>query len=271
MPIVIEPLLPHALPFLVVLSRIGGLMLVAPLFSSSSVPRNVKALLLIAFTASVYPAIPADTTDIPLANDLYTLAPLVATELAIGLAIGLIASLPLVAVQIGGLMMGQQMGLGIAAFADPASEVTGDAFARLFYLVALTSFILVGGLELMVGAILETFARVPLGAYRVDQSVVELLAGLLGGAFEVALRISLPIVLIIFLENIVVGFLMRTIPGLNILNFGFPLRILLGIVAVIGALAFVGAVVSADMDRAADAIVGWVDGLGPPRAGGPGG
>lgn len=263
MPISIEPLLPHAIPFLVVLARIGGLMLVAPLLSSSSIPRQVKLLLLVSLTACVYPALPIDTTHIPLAQDLYTLAPLIVCELAVGFAIGLMAIMPLVSVQIGGLMMGQQMGLGIAALSDPTSEVTGDALARTFYLLVLTAFIVAGGLELMVGALLETFARVPLGAYRLDMGTVDLLGALLTASFEVALRVSMPIVIVIFLENIVVGFLMRTIPGLNIMNFGFPLRILLGIGAVIGTLVFVRAVSTADIDRVSDAIMHWVENLGP--------
>ena len=248
MPISFDSLLPHAVPFLVVLARIDGLMLVAPLLSSSSIPRRGKVLLLLALTACVYPVLPLDTTHIPLANDLYTLAPLVIFELAIGFAIGLMAMMPLISVQVGGLMMGQQMGLGIAALSDPSSEVTGDALARTFYLLVLTSFIVVSGLELVVGALFETFARVPLGAYRFDLGTVELLGAMLTASFEVALRISMPVVIVIFLENIVVGFLMRTIPGLNILNFGFPLRILLGIGAVIGSLVFIAAVFTADLD-----------------------
>ena len=263
MPISIDPLLPHAIPFLVVLARIAGLMLIAPMLSSTSIPRMVKLLLLVALTACVYPALLIDTTDIPLAQDLYTLAPLIVCEMAVGFTIGLMALMPLISVQIGGLMMGQQMGLGIAALAAPNSEVTGDALARLFYLTVLTSFILVGGLELMVGAVLETFSRVPLGAYRLDMSTVDLVVALLTASFEVALRVSMPIVVVIFLENIVVGFLMRTIPGLNIMNFGFPLRILLGVAAVIGTLLFIGTVATSDIDRVADAIMYWVDGLGP--------
>ncbi len=267
MPIGFESLLVHAIPFLVVLSRIAGLLLTAPLLSSNIIPRRVKVLMLLSLGICVYPAIPIDTTAIPLANDVYTLAPLVIAELAIGAVIGLMASLPLHAIQLGGLMMGQQMGLGIASVVNPGSDIDGDVLGQIFYLMAMVSFVLVGGLELIVGATIETFGRVPLGGYRMDITVIELLGSLMQASIIVGLRVSMPIVVIIFLENIVVGFLMRTIPGLNILNFGFPLRILLGIGAVIGALAFIRTVTTADMDHTADAIVGWVQSLGPPLIG----
>ena len=271
MPISIEPILTHALPLMVVMTRICGLMLTAPLFSSSTIPRRVKALLLIALSASVYPTVDLDAS-VPLSLDLYILAPLLATELAIGAAIGLMASLPLHAAQLGGLLMGQQMGLGIAQVVNPASDISGDTTGQMLYLVALMSFIIVGGLELMVGALVATFAHVPLGAFRVDADLVALIADLLHASTIVALRIGLPVILIIFLENIVVGFLMKTIPGLNILNFGFPLRILIGVGTLIGALAFIRAVISADFDHTADAIMAWVHSLGaPPTQGGVGG
>lgn len=261
LPINVEPLLVHALPLLVVTSRIGGLFLTAPLFSSSSIPRQAKVLILLALGVSVYPAVDL-SGELPLRLDLYALAPVIVAEIAIGAVIGLMASLPLHAIQLGGLLMGQQMGLGIAQVVNPGSDIEGDSLGQMLYLLAMMSFIIVGGLELVVGATVETFRHVPLGGFRIDADLIGLLTGLLHASLEVSLRIALPIVLIIFLENIVVGFLMRTIPGLNILNFGFPLRILLGVGAVIGALAFIAAVTTADLDHTADAIMGWVDLLG---------
>ena len=258
----VEPLLAHALPLLIVMSRLGGLMMTAPLFSSGWIPRRVKGLLLLTMAASVYPALDI-AGGVRLSRDINLLAPIVAMEMAIGAAIGLMATLPLHAIQLGGLMMGQQMGLGIAAIVDPTSDITGDGIARMFYLLAMMSFIVVGGLELMVGATIESFARVPFGGFRVDSSFMEMFTGLMDASLVVAFRVSLPVVVIIFLENIVIGFLMRTIPGLNILNFGFPMRILLGLMAVVGSHAFIRTVTTADMDRTADVITNWVQELGP--------
>ncbi len=267
MPINLDPILEHALPFIVVLTRLGGLFLTAPMLSSSSVPLQIKAMILLALAASVYPTIDLHN-QVPMELDLYILAPIVVTELMIGAAIGLFAAFPLFAVQLGGLLSGQQMGLGIAQVVNPGFDIEGDNLGQMFYLVAMMSFMLVGGLELMVGGVIETFRHVPLGGYRADSTIVELLTGLLHASFDVALRVAMPVIVIIFLENIVVGFLMKTIPGLNILNFGFPMRILLGLLVVVGALGFIASVVSADIDRVAEIIMGYVQSVGEEGAGG---
>ena len=46
---------------------------------------------------------------------------------------------------------------------------------------------------------------------------------------HVALRIAAPLFCLIFLETIVTGFIMRTVPQMNILSIGFAIKILLGI------------------------------------------
>lgn len=257
MPINIDPILEHALPFIVVLTRLGGLFLTAPMLSSSSVPRQIKAMVLVALAASVYPTIDLHAA-VPMELDLYVLAPIIVSELMIGAAIGLFAAMPLHAIQLGGLLGGQQMGLGLAQVVNPGFDIEGDNLGQMFYLMAMMSFLLVGGLELMVGGVVETFRHVPLGGYVAGATIVELLTGLLHASFDVALRVAMPVLVIIFLENIVIGFLMKTIPGLNILNFGFPIRILLGLLVVVGSLGFIAAVVTADIDRVADGIMGFV-------------
>jgi flagellar biosynthesis protein FliR len=105
---------------------------------------------------------------------------------------------------------------------------------------------------------------VPLGGIGPERLPVQELAGLLTAGLHLAFRLSMPVLLIIMLENVVLGFITKTVPQLNIMSFGFPVRILLGLVVLIASMGFIGGVIRADVSDTIDRLHGWVDSLGEP-------
>src|SRR5437868_2805959 len=97
----LDPLLNHVGPFMLVLFRMSGLLVFAPILASSILPGRLRALLCVAFTLAIYPTLPASQHQ-PVRMDLFSLAPMALAETLIGVAMGLMASLPMYAVQLGG-------------------------------------------------------------------------------------------------------------------------------------------------------------------------
>ncbi|HBS29555.1 MAG TPA: hypothetical protein DEB06_08925 [Phycisphaerales bacterium] len=252
----LEPILAHAPAFILVLTRLSGLLLFIPLLSASMVPTQVKVMLTLALGAAVYPAVGPPA--VPLSADLYDLAPLMGGEILIGASIGILATVPLVTAQLAGLIMGQQMGLGLAQVFNPSVDIEGDNIGQILFFAAMSAFLVAGGLEMLYQSLVHTFSIVPLGAFRARSAPLELLTGLVGAGFSVALRVSMPVLLILALENLATGFISKTVPSLNIMVFGFPVRVLLGLVIVmLGVGAMLGALMSGiteDMAR----IESWV-------------
>ena len=94
-------LIAHLPAALLVIFRVSGLMIFAPVFGSNVVPLRVRILLAFVIGVAIYPllhGVGAVSTE-GLRLDLYALAPLVALEVLVGLVIGLVASLPLIAMQ----------------------------------------------------------------------------------------------------------------------------------------------------------------------------
>jgi flagellar biosynthetic protein FliR len=252
-------ILEHVPPALLVVFRLGGLMIFGPVFGSPAVPVRVKVLLSFAIGLAVYPLLAARGLVGPgLDLGLWTLAPLVGSELLVGVVVGLLASLPLVSVQTGGLIMGQQMGLGFARFYNPGIDDEADLLGQVLFFLALAGFLLVGGHESMVLAILRSFEYLPLGAFHLDLDVVSLLAGLLLSVLELALRVAAPVLALVFLESVAMGFMAKTVPQLNILSLGFPLRILAGIAIVALGLWVIDDVVMDEIAWVLDGIHAWV-------------
>ncbi|MGP1346411.1 MAG: flagellar biosynthetic protein FliR [Phycisphaerales bacterium] len=269
MPIALEPLLPHIPAFVVVLSRIAGLFLFAPLLSSSAIPLQIKILLVLAFAVSVYPTVGfAGMAYVRL--DLYSLAPLMASEMLIGAVIGLLAALPLHAVQLGGLLVGQQIGLGMAQVVNPAMDIEGDNLGQMLFLMTLALFMGMGGIEVLFGGVVHTFAAVGPGGLALSEAPLHLVLGLLASGFDLALRLAMPVLAIIFAENAVMGFVMKTMPTLNIMSFGFPIRIILGLFVLVVALGVMYGHMFEEVDFSLATIERWVAALhGPDVAPGP--
>lgn len=250
----------HIPPALLVIFRIGGLMVYAPMLGSSVIPARIKVFLAVCIGLAVYPILAGgDLMVVPLKLDLWLLAPMIALELLIGMAIGFIASIPLIGIQTGGLLMGQQMGLGFARFFNPAIGDEADVIGQILFFMGLATFLLIGGHEAMLIAVLDSFHYVKLGGFVPDESVIMLITGLLLSSFELAMRLAAPVLAVIFLQSVAMGFLAKTVPQLNILSLGFPIRILTGIAMIATGLVVLDSIIMDELNDGITVMFQWID------------
>ncbi len=258
-------ILHHVPPALLVIFRLAGLMIFAPLLGSTILPARVKVFLSLVLGLAMYPAVRVRVPDDALlALDLWSLAPLMFAELLIGAAIGFMAGLPLVAVNMGGLIMGQQMGLGFARLFNPAAGVDQNVIGQILFLMAMAGFVMIGGIESMVLAVLHSFERLPppaLGGGGDGLEMLSVIVGLLAAAFELALRVAAPLLALIFLQTLAMGFIARSLPQVNILSLGFPIRIMAGLAILALGMVVLDEVVMDLVLDTMDVILNWTEGL----------
>ena len=243
MPIGFEPMLDHLPAWLLVLFRISGIFFIAPMFGSQTIPAQYRAFLAIAISACVYPMLltpgrQALPNVLPIvANGMFfwTMGAAVAMEMLIGILIGFGSSLPLYGMQVGGRVIDQQMGLGIAGVynAEVGEEV--GVISEFFFMLSLMMFIILGGHRVVLTTIVGSFNHIPLGTFMVNGNVIDLMLGLCAAMFELGLRVAAPLLCLFFMLTVSMGFIARTVPQLNILSIGFTLRIVCGALIVIGA------------------------------------
>lgn len=253
-------ILPHVPVFALVMARLTGLFLLAPVLSSAVIPRQVRVLLALTMALSVYPSV-SHAAAMDLRLDLFELLPVMAAELLIGAVIGLLALLPLAAIQFGGLIMGQQMGLGLAQVLNPAVDIESDNIGQILFMGALVVFLQAGGVDLLFGALVTTFDRLPPGGASLDLAPLNLVTGLIASSYSIALRVALPVVALMLLESAASSLLMKTVPSINIMSVGFPVRILIGLIMLVAGLASIGHVAYDDLSDAFGIISQWTSGL----------
>ncbi|MEM9412894.1 MAG: flagellar biosynthetic protein FliR, partial [Planctomycetota bacterium] len=122
-----------------------------------------------------------------------------------------------------GSTLGQLSGIQFDTFQNSMGRQPPTT--RIVSLVATTGFILAGGIELMVTSILDSFNTLPIGASIPKELSTELLTTLLQQSFELAVRAVAPSLAALILSTLLVGFMVRLVPHLNLLQIGFSTNI----------------------------------------------
>lgn len=259
----LEPILPHVLPLMMVIVRLSGLFIFTPILSSASVPFQFKALLAFMFALAIYPFVPP--MDPGASLDLVQMLPLLFAELLIGIAIGLIASIPLLAVQMGGYVMGYQVGLSLAESFNPELNNNGSVSGDLLFYMAAFIFIGVGGLDILFATLAASFHTAPIGMFTAGDVPLDLLLAVLSSGFEIAMRIATPVMVIVSMLMIAMGFVMKTMPQINIMSIGFTAKILAGLAVLLVSLGSISTVAHDEIFDTFDLLGQWVRSLALPE------
>ncbi len=228
------------LVFTLVLVRVSGLVVTAPIYGGTEVPARVRALLAFSLAVLIFPSQWSATAPDPVGLVDYAL--IIGAELLIGLALGLGVTIFFSGIQLAGETIGRVGGLMVADVFDPTLESNVPLLSRFLFLVAMAVFVCIGGHRMVMAGLLDTFQTIPLGSGAPAGSIGEALLMLLAQSFSLAVRAALPVVTALLLATVVMGLIGRTLPQLNVLVVGFSLNSMLtfgGVALTLGASVWV--------------------------------
>jgi flagellar biosynthetic protein FliR len=226
--------------FTLVLTRVSGVVVAAPVFGTTEVPPRIRALFAIALAMLVMPT-QADARA-PTPATLVDYLVLVGGEALVGLALGLGVMILFAGVQLAGQIVSQASGMSLADVFDPTFDVQVPLFSELLRWFALAVFVTIGGHRLLLEGLLGTFQAIPPGQAGWETSLAETLSTLVTESFALGIRAAAPAVTAILLATLVLGLIGRTVPQLNVLALGFGLNALVTLLSValsLGAIAWV--------------------------------
>ena len=154
------------------------------------------------------------------------LLPIVLQEIFIGLTCGLTLSICFGAVILAGEKIAATSGLAFASQVDPTSGAQSPVISQIFTLFLLVLFFTLNGHLVVFKLLYESYDLIPLNSIETYQSIMEIGLEASGIVYEKAVLIVLPIVSLLFLMNLGIGFITKSAPQLNLFSFGFPLTIL---------------------------------------------
>jgi len=247
--------------FLLVVVRMLGMFVAAPFFSSGTIPIRVRVAASVFIAVCIFPLVVNTFGTIP--ENMYSYALLILTEALIGILIGFMMSIIFASFQLAARMFSFQMALGIAEVIDPFSEIGITIVGQLWGLMGLMIFIAIGGPHLLIMATFESYERVRIfSLISGGETMFKTLTSSFGAMFVVALKLSFPILITLFLLSVTLGLLAKAAPQMNIFMVGFPVQIGVGffiMILVIGAVAFG---MAGSLERAVESIRAFIRALG---------
>lgn len=207
------------------LTRILGLIAIAPPFGNNMVPVQIKIALGVVLSFIVAPTLPAVSDIEPVSlNGILVLT----QQLIIGIGMGFVMRLVFASIEMAGEVSGLTMGLGFASFFDPQTQGRSSAIAQ-FLVLTTTLLMLTLNVHLsMLAALVESFQTIPITASFQAGFNFYKLAVWGEQIFSVGMRLSLPIVAALLVTNVALGILTRAAPQLNLFGIGFPITIGVG-------------------------------------------
>ncbi len=228
------------LVFTLVFARVAGLVMTAPVFGDSDVPKRIRAVAALALAALITPLQTLSVAHSPQSPVDYLL--LAAGETLVGVTIGVGISLLFTGLQVAGQIINQMSGMQLADVFNPTLHDNVPIFSQLLYYVSLGVFVVIGGHRRVMTALLDSFATLPPGGGAMPTEIGEMLTTLAAQSFRLGVQAAMPAMVAILLATLVMGLVSRTLPQMNVMSLGFGINVLITLLAVaftLGTMAWV--------------------------------
>lgn len=211
--------------WVLVLTRITGLLAAFPLLGADQMPMQLRAAFAALLATLVVPVIAIPAT-VP--TGLPELVGLMASELAIGLLLGTVVAWILEAVAFAGSLMDMQMGFSFVQFLDPATSQTVSISGSLMMQMGALLVFVTGLHHQMILALVDSYRVAPMGQ-GVPLQVMGLVL-LIGQLLAKGFQLAFPVLAVLFLVDLILGISGKFMPQLQLLQLSFPLKIAMGLV-----------------------------------------
>ena len=226
-----------AAAFMLSFARIGTMVMLLPGLGELTVPTRVRLTLALVLTAVIMP-LHRSAYQV----DLHAFLPVVQLlfqELLIGAVLGLLSRLTLSALQVAGMVVAQQMGLGFVTAVDPTQGQQGMLVGNFLAVLGITMIFATDLHHLVIAALNDSYVIFRPGEIPLLGDVANALTTTVAGAFRIGVQIAAPFLVFGLLFNMGLGILAKLMPQMQVFFVGMPLTILIGfliLIMVLGAM-----------------------------------
>jgi flagellar biosynthetic protein FliR len=216
--------------FILVFTRLGGLMVSAPLFSTFPIPNQIKIWFIVFVAFIMFPMVQAKT-GFKAPPDMITLTVMLLKEFMIGYIIGFVSNIVFIGVSVAAELLSIQTGFSSAQALNPLSGETSSVLTSLYAILASSVFIAVNAHQWLFASIYKSFQTVPPGfSFIFSGQLVQNIVSLTGQMFTIGIGIALPIFSVLVITDIILAFSSKIMPQMNVFMVSLPLKLYLGLV-----------------------------------------
>jgi len=223
----------YVVGFILLFFRFGALFMAVPIFSHKNIPMTIKAAMAFFFTILFYPSMPPLVIEITMPSIILAIL----SELLFGLAIGIILLLAYNTITFAGGQISFMMGFSMASAIDPQSGVSMPIISQFLSLIGLMILLALDIHHWILLFIDGSLSAIPLGGFVMTEDLFNYTIKATSNMFMVGFMMAFPIIAITFLQDVIFGMLMKTMPQFNLLVIGFPIKIMFAFMVLIATLS----------------------------------
>ena len=213
------------LSVLLISVRFSVAFALSPVFTSYGIPAIARLALILAMSTLVYQA---GAVSLTATVDTSQIIAAVGAEAVNGVLLGLAVHVALAAFALAGRMLDIQIGFGLGSVFDPVTRSSANVLGSLLALLGVMLFIAADAHLALASLLAASFDVVPLGTLPPVDDPLKV-ASAAGAMFAFGLALAAPVVLALFLTDVIVGIISRNSPQINVLVLSMPLKVLVGI------------------------------------------
>lgn len=217
--------------FFLIFVRTTAFLAATPFFYVRSVPSYTKLGFGLIVSGLLFPVIDLGSMLQGTSNMMYVLV--VVQETLVGLILGFTTTLVFTAIRIGGELLDLHMGFAMASLFDPASGTRTTLIGEYLYIVAILLFFALDGHHSLLLLLQKSYQVVPPGGAVFETKLVGVFVDMFSSMFALGFKIAAPLIAIMFISDLSLSFVSRTVPQLNVFMMGFPLKAGFGMLALI--------------------------------------
>lgn len=212
--------------FLLIFIRMSMFVVVCPAFSMKAIPAMMKVALSGGLALAVLSTIPVS----PDILDSWTFAFWGVKEMMIGLALGYVTLLYFTAIEMAGKFVDSQVGFSMGEMYDPNLGVTSSYYGRIYYWISICIFFMTNLHYALLRSLVLSYQWIPINQTTFAHFGIEGMVTLFGHVFGLAFQLAVPLIIVALLSEVVLALLSRTVPQINVLILGMPLKVLVSLV-----------------------------------------
>ncbi|EAW0600860.1 flagellar type III secretion system protein FliR [Listeria monocytogenes] len=212
------------LAVVIVFSRVASFLFFSPLLKGRNIPNSVKVVFGMAISIPV-----ATWVDVSGITTLPDLLLRVTSEVVFGLALAKLVEIIAVIPKMAGFMIDYDLGFSQVNLIDPSYGTQNSITAAILDTFFVVIFLSLQGMDYLIYYLMKSFEFTASVSILFEKGFIDLLLGTLGFALASAVSIALPIMGSIFIVNIILAFISKSAPQINIFMNAFIIKITFGI------------------------------------------
>jgi flagellar biosynthetic protein FliR len=155
------------------------------------------------------------------------------------------------------MLMGYQMGFAVANVLDPTSEERVSIIGQFIFIFGILYFLALDGHHMLIRALDQSYVMAPPMGVGLTGGTVTILVRMFTGMFVIGLQIALPIIGTLFLIDVSLGIIAKTVPQMNVFIIGLPLKTLVGLMILTATFGLISFFMRIEVGRLATNL-GWL-------------